>query len=141
MLQEEVHPALIPGMVGGMRPFIERVVMQKDFYSNKFLFDEASPVFHVRQGAHVATSNPRVPPFMIVHGTKDALAALQDSAVFYQELCNLREVWREHTDVNVVLPGGHHAFGYIPSPRSNALGDAIADFVRHHTELNRAIVD
>jgi acetyl esterase/lipase len=140
-LQAVLHPSLIDGMDGGMRPFLERIVMQKPYAKHKLEFDLASPTFRVRQYVK-QDLDPKLPPMMVVHGTHDQLAAFDDAAVFFQELSRLREkygTWKAgETDVFVSVTGGHHAFGYITSPRACALADSMYEFVAHHSKRGGA---
>jgi acetyl esterase/lipase len=135
---QELHPSVIDGLPGGMRPFIERLVIQKPYKTNKNEFAQASPTWHVRQKIlDSTTTRPKLPPFMVIHGTCDSLAAFNDSKTFYDELVAFRTKYGYDTkmDVFVCVNGGHHAFGYITSPRSTALGDAVVDFISHHVRL------
>jgi len=52
---------------------------------------------------------------------------------YYKELKTLRSC--NHSDIKDVLaevPGGHHGFGYVKTPRSIATALAIASFMHHH---------
>ena len=138
---EKLHPPIIEGMGldGGMRSFIERFIMQKPYRKNVSEFEDASPVHHVRRMI-AATERPEhvPPPIMVVHGTKDALAAYNDSREFFAALSQLRAKWgapgaeARENDIWVSLDGGHHAFGYLTAPRAIALGDAMAEFIYYH---------
>lgn len=64
------------------------------------------------------------------------LAAYEDAEEFYNALQNLRKRWgtwaEGETDVFATIDGGLHAFGYFPSNRAHAMGDAVTDFIFHH---------
>jgi hypothetical protein len=59
----------------------------------------------------------------------DTLIPINDARHFVRELGKLRAAKPcSHPDVYVELPGCHHAFNYLVSPRTLALGDAVVDF-------------
>ena len=70
-------------------------------------------------------------------GTEDALAAYEDSKTFYDELQKLRQKWgtwaNGESDVFATIEGALHAFGYFPANRAHAMGDAMTDFIFHHS--------
>jgi acetyl esterase/lipase len=98
------------------REFLEHRVMHQTLEQNPELWDEASPITKVQAGA---------PPFMIVHGTLDSLALIEDARVFYREL--------KRTSSNPVvfleLPGAEHAFDIVRSPRTEAVVDGVHRFL------------
>jgi len=116
--------------------FTSKLVLQKRLSRDTWYeLERASPLFHARE-LQSATEDPRLCPFFIPHGTHDVLASYRDATVFYEALQKVREKFplpNGERDVFVTLDGGHHAFGYFPSLRSNALGDAMADFIFHHS--------
>lgn len=65
------------------------------------------------------------PPFLIVHGTQDALIPLKDSRAFAE---HLRAVSRSPV-VYAELPGANHNFDFFPSWRLAAVSDAVQRFV------------
>jgi len=133
-----LYPAFLDGAPSGMTPFLARFVVQMPFNPRtQHEFALASPVWHVREALRRGVV-PEIPPFLVVHGDKDALASLEDARVFYRELQRVRArfgTWAKgETDVFVECPGSHHATNvYLPSPRAAALADAVADFVFHHS--------
>ncbi|MFD7942175.1 hypothetical protein [Streptomyces sp. NPDC059744] len=68
--------------------------------------------------------NPGAPPFLIAHGTKDALATVEGARSF---VAQLRRV-SDSTVVYAELPGGQHAFGLFHSPRFEAVVDGVEAF-------------
>jgi acetyl esterase/lipase len=68
--------------------------------------------------------NPGAPPFLIAHGTKDALATVEAARNFAGRL--------RHTSANAVvyaeLPGGQHSFDLFHSPRFEAVVDGVEAF-------------
>ncbi|WP_229894832.1 alpha/beta hydrolase [Streptomyces galilaeus] len=64
------------------------------------------------------------PPFLVAHGTKDALATVEGARNFVDQL-------RRASDTTVVyaeLPGGQHAFDVFHSPRFEAVVDGAEAF-------------
>ncbi|WP_392840587.1 alpha/beta hydrolase [Streptomyces sp. LN500] len=68
--------------------------------------------------------NPGAPPFLIAHGTRDALATVEAARNF---VAQLRRV-SESTVVYAELPGGQHAFDLFHSPRFEAVVDGVESF-------------
>ena len=118
--------------------FAARQVLRKAMSPQTWLdLEKASPVYHVRAMTAQA-ANPNLCSFFIPHGTRDVLASYADATVFYETLRELRAKFPlpfGDKDVFVTLDGAHHAFGYFPSLRSNALGDAMSDFIFHHSRV------
>ncbi|MER5689561.1 alpha/beta hydrolase [Streptomyces sp. NPDC002205] len=68
--------------------------------------------------------HPGAPPFLIAHGTKDALATIEGARNFVDQL-------RRTSDSTVVyaeLPSGQHAFDIFHSPRFEAVVDGVEAF-------------
>ncbi len=65
------------------------------------------------------------PPFLLIHGTLDSLASINDGRVFSQKL---RAVSRQPV-VFAELPGTEHAFETMHSPRTEATIDAVHRFL------------
>lgn len=91
-----------------MRQFIEKVVIQKRFIGNEQDFYDASPRYQVIRKTKEDEIINVIPPFMIVHGNKDELAAFKDSKDFYNVLQDYR---KKHNlplenDIFVELKGG-----------------------------------
>jgi acetyl esterase/lipase len=132
---EDLHVPLLEGARSTFRPYMERVVMQSTFKLNEDAFDNASPTFHVREMAR-RDSAPDLCPLMVVHGTLDALASLEDARAFFEAVRKVREKFGSWApgegDIFVENKDAHHAVGYFPSVRAMALGDAVVDFVTHH---------
>lgn len=65
------------------------------------------------------------------------MTAFQDSKDFYDDLQRLRRKWGSwaegESDVFATIEGALHAFGYFPSNRAHAMGDAFTDFIFHHS--------
>lgn len=68
--------------------------------------------------------NPGAPPFLVVHGTKDALATVEGARNF---VGRLRRV-STSTVVHAELPGAQHSFDVFHSPRFEAVVDGVEAF-------------
>ncbi|MDQ1025072.1 acetyl esterase/lipase [Streptomyces umbrinus] len=68
--------------------------------------------------------NPGAPPFLIAHGTKDALAPVEGARYFVDRLRRVSE----STVVYAELPGGQHAFDLFHSARFEAVVDGVEAF-------------
>jgi len=89
----------------GMGGFVEHVVLKKRVADDREAFEKASPISCVHPGA---------PPFMVVHGTHDSLAPVQEARGFVELL---RSVSRAPV-VYLELPGAQHAFEVFHSLRT-----------------------
>ena len=84
--------------------------------------------------AAASPNTGQICPFLVVHGTRDQLAAYDDSAAFFERLVKIRKTTKSRVrDVFAAVSGGRHGFGYLPSPRSTSLALAIGAWVRFHT--------
>ena len=84
--------------------------------SHTALWDLASPVAQIHEHA---------PPFMLVHGALDSLAAVTDGRAFAQRL-------RRSSNNPVVyleLPGAEHGFDGVHSPRTEAVINGVHRFL------------
>lgn len=68
--------------------------------------------------------NPGAPPFLIAHGTKDALATVEGARNFVDRLRRVSD----STVVYAELPGGQHSFDLFHSPRFEAVVDGVEAF-------------
>ena len=68
--------------------------------------------------------HPGAPPFLIAHGTKDALATVEGARNFVDRLRRVSD----STVVYAELPGGQHAFDVFHSPRFEAVVDGVEAF-------------
>jgi len=118
---------------GGLTPFVSRVLIQKPIQGNEKDFYLASPTYHVKNKHSFKNEKDDLPIFLILHGTKDVLASFEDTKDFYHEI----QLYRRRSnstknDIFLPVQDGHHAIGYIPSPRSNACADSVYDWVMYH---------
>jgi acetyl esterase/lipase len=96
--------------------FLQDRVMHESPEQNPALWDLASPVMQIHEGA---------PPFMVVHGALDSLAAVSDGRSFAQRL---RRTSRKPV-VFLELPGAEHGFDNLHSPRTEAVIDGVHRFL------------
>jgi acetyl esterase/lipase len=95
---------------------LQRLVMKKTPEDDPAAFDKASPVARVSADA---------PPFLIVHGSCDALVPVRSARAFAGAL---REASRNAV-VYAEIPGGQHAFDVFHSPRADLTLDAVFRFL------------
>lgn len=105
--------------------FFQDRIMHESVEANPDLWDLASPVAQVHAAA---------PPFMVLHGTHDSLAVVQDARVFVQKL---REVSQEPV-VYVEMPGAEHAWELFHSLRTEHTVDGVHRFLEWALARHRA---
>jgi acetyl esterase/lipase len=98
------------------RRAIERWVMKVSQADDADAFVRASPIERVRADA---------PPFYVVHGSADTVAPVEGARAFVEAL---RAVSRAPV-VYLEIPGAGHAFDILPSPRTGATVEAIAEIL------------
>jgi acetyl esterase/lipase len=96
--------------------FLKDRVLHESPEQNPALWDLASPVAQIHENA---------PPFMLVHGQQDSLAAINDGRTFAQRL---RRSSRKPV-VFVELPGAEHGFDCMHSPRTEHVIDGVHRFL------------
>jgi len=112
---------------GGLEKFLRHTVLQKSKKREYHLYENASPVFLVKK-----LKSEEIPPIIGIHGDRDSLVPLNDAIDFYDELQKKRkEAGHENKDVFCKVTGAHHAFNFLPSPRTLAAGDTVYSFLRH----------
>jgi acetyl esterase/lipase len=99
-----------------MIEFLNDKVMHAPPEEDPALWDLASPVQQIHEDA---------PPFMIVHGTLDSLAAITDGRAFAQRM---RRTARNPV-IFLELPGTEHGFDCVHSPRTEATIDGVHRFL------------
>ena len=97
-------------------PFLERQVMRSTLADNRAVWDEASPMSHVR---------PDAPPFFVLHGTNDVLVPVEQARSFVRRL---RAASRNPV-VYAELPRAQHAFDVLPSVRVHHTVRAVERFL------------
>ena len=96
--------------------FLKNRVLHESPEQNPALWDLASPVTQIHETA---------PPFMLVHGRIDSLAAINDGRTFAQRL---RRTSRKPV-VFAELPGAEHGFDCMHSPRTERVIDGVERFL------------
>jgi acetyl esterase/lipase len=129
--------------------FLQAGLMQTKMRKHPAAWRDLSPMAHLhrhldsqrsRANSTVAPQPSRgLPPFLGVHGDLDTLVPIEDSRAFYRDLKKYRLAGNqpETTDLLVEVPGAHHAFTYLPSPRTFTSNDVMFAFmerVRHTVE-------
>jgi acetyl esterase/lipase len=101
---------------GAFRRFLEPWVIKGFLDEQPELFKAASPLDQVSHEA---------PPVLIVHGTRDTLAPVEDARLFAQRLgtASLQPV------LYAELPGAQHAFDVLPSIRSSKVIESVERFL------------
>ncbi|GLD95109.1 hypothetical protein PINS_up003734 [Pythium insidiosum] len=121
----------------GFLRFMELIVMQRRLNESDLDYELASPISWLMEDklTHVKSSSQVVPPFLVTHGTHDTLVPFDDSGIFFEKLQQYRQRTQQRLggveDAFLELPGAHHAFNYLMSPRSLAFGDAVCLFLEH----------
>ncbi len=101
---------------GAMTDLLARIVMPAAPADAAALWDLASPL---------AQCGPDAPPFLVLHGTHDSMAKVEEARLFVSRL-------RECSTAPVVygeLPGGQHAWDLFHSVRCAATVRAVAWFL------------
>lgn len=96
--------------------FLTGKVLHESVHDNPALWDLASPVAQIHAEA---------PPFMVIHGTLDSLAAVAEGRVFSAKL---RGVSRQPV-VYVEMPGAEHAWEIVHSLRTEHTIDGVHRFL------------
>lgn len=98
------------------RHMLERWVLKVLLREQPEAFAAASPIERVR---------PDAPPFYVVHGAVDTVAPISEARAFAERL---REVSGSPV-VFLEVPGAGHAFDMVPSLRTGATVEAIAELL------------
>ena len=105
--------------------FLTGKVMHETLNDNPALWDLASPVAQI---------HPDAPPFMLLHGTHDSLAAVAEGRVFSAKL---KEVSNKPV-VYVEMPGAEHAWEVVHSLRTEHTIDGVHRFLEWVRAGNQA---
>ena len=104
-----------PGQ-GDAERFLGRVLFRSRLADDRVRWEQASPISHVRADA---------PPFFVIHGSNDSLAAVEQARTFVERL-------RAESDNPVVfaeLPRAQHAFDIYSSVRTTHTVRAVERFL------------
>ncbi len=96
--------------------FLTGKVLHESLHDNPALWDLASPVAQIHADA---------PPFMLLHGTHDSLAAVAEGRVFSARL----RAASNNPVVYVELPGAEHAWEVVHSLRTEHTIDGVHRFL------------
>ena len=108
-----------------MEPFLTRMVFPGPPDQHRELWENASPLSRV----HIDS-----PPFLVVHGTHDSLAFVEDAREF---VAALREKSRNPV-FYVEYEGAQHAFEIFHSVRTTHAVHAVTRFLEHvHSEYSK----
>jgi acetyl esterase/lipase len=101
-----------------MRGFLGRLVLKRRFSEARELFERASPMSRVNEGA---------PPFLIIHGTHDTLVPVEEARLFVELLrgASMQPV------AYAELPGAQHAFEVFASARTGHVIRGVARFLAY----------
>lgn len=99
-----------------MSGWIGRTVLKRDPKTEAKDFRRASPLHRI---------HPEVPPFLVIHGTNDGLAAVEEARAFAQTLQNRSRQPAAYAE----LPGTQHAFEVFHSIRTRAAVLTISRFL------------
>ena len=108
----------LQGPRGRMRPFLERFMMQCRAEAEPLRWERASPVSRVHADA---------PPFLVIHGSHDSLAPIEDARAFVEAL----RARSAEPVVFVELAGGQHAFDVFHSLRCEQTIAAVGRFLEY----------
>jgi acetyl esterase/lipase len=89
----------------GLRSLLERVVVQRPFEQARELYEMGSPMGLLHSDA---------PPFLVIHGTHDSLACVEEARAFAQKL----KAQSRAQVVYAELPRTQHAFEVFHSTRT-----------------------
>ncbi len=89
----------------GLEDIVERLIMKKPRATHEEEWRRASPLFRV---------HPDAPPFMVVHGTHDSLAAVEEGRLFVERLREISQSPVCYAEIH----GAQHAFEVFHSRRT-----------------------
>ncbi|HEX5143747.1 MAG TPA: alpha/beta hydrolase [Mycobacterium sp.] len=105
-----------PGRVEFVRLFLQRLVVKKKYDTHRHIYQQASPIRHVRADA---------PPFFVLHGRNDSIIPVGEAREF---VTALREV-SEAPVVYAEIPGAQHAFEIFGSSHGQYTAAAVQKFL------------
>lgn len=100
----------------GLLQLIRHMVMKLPYKDHEEQYRQASPLHRI---------TPQAPPFMVIHGDKDSLVAVEDAQAFSGKLAEKSE---NHV-VYAEISGAQHAFDVFPSLRSEHVKHGVEKFL------------
>jgi acetyl esterase/lipase len=101
---------------GDLIPLLEKQVVKAPLSAAGRVFDEASPMTHLRRDA---------PPFFVLHGTHDTLVPVTQARSFVRQLRDVSAAPVAYAE----FPGAQHAFDIFASTRAHASAEAVERFL------------
>jgi dipeptidyl aminopeptidase/acylaminoacyl peptidase len=101
---------------GDAERFLGRVLFRSRLADDRVRWERASPISHVRADA---------PPFFVIHGTNDSLAAVEQARMFVERL----RAESDNPAVFAELPRAQHAFDIYSSVRTTHTVRAVERFL------------
>jgi len=99
-----------------VRRFFGPIIMKKRLEDDPEAFAKASPIDRVRADA---------PPFLVIHGSRDTLAPVEDARLFVERL----QAVSESPVLYAEMIGAQHAFEIFPSFRTAAVIEGVERFL------------
>jgi acetyl esterase/lipase len=100
----------------GIDRFLERYVMKKSLAEDPEAFRRASPMHRIQSGA---------PPFLVIHGSHDSLASVEEARHFAKRLRDCSKAPVAYAEI----PGAQHAFEVFHSLRTSHVVRAVHRFL------------
>jgi len=100
----------------GIRGLSERMILKKKYKSDPEAFRRASPMHRMTADA---------PPFFVIHGSNDSLAAVEEARHFAHALGQISKNPVAYAE----LPGAQHAFDIFHSKRASVVVRAVDRFL------------
>jgi acetyl esterase/lipase len=101
---------------GSLQRMLERHVLKASYAEDPKAFEKASPIHRI---------GPHAPPFLVVHGSADALVPAEEARVFCR-------IFRERARAPIAyaeIAGAQHAFELFPSLRSQRVTRGVERFL------------
>ena len=105
-----------PGRTELVRGFLQRMVVKKDYDSNRDVYEQASPIHRI---------HPDAPPFFVLHGSNDSIIPVGEARDFVAALRAVSESAVAYAEI----PGAQHAFEMFGSSHGQYSAAAVARFL------------
>lgn len=100
----------------GLERVLEKTIVKKSLEQDREFFRRASPMHRVHAGA---------PPFLIIHGTHDSLAPVEEARHFASLLRDASDAPVSYAEI----PGAQHAFEVFHSLRTRSTVEGVSRFL------------